>query len=86
LQPFSRWTNYIYAIQILCCVSAALCVRNPLAAKRSQLIVGIGIVIRVAQNKVSIVQFFFKSIVNVKIPSKTRLYHPKTFRFGTPLS
>jgi hypothetical protein len=29
---------------------------------------------------------FFKSIVNVKIPSKTRLYHPKTFRFGTPLS
>jgi hypothetical protein len=26
---------------------------------------------------------FFKSIVNVKIHSKTRLYHPKTFRFGT---
>jgi hypothetical protein len=26
---------------------------------------------------------FFKSIVSVKIPSKNRLYHPKTFHFGT---
>jgi hypothetical protein len=37
----------------------------------------------VCGNSVGIVQFFFKSIVNVKIPPKTRLYHPKTFRFGT---
>jgi hypothetical protein len=29
---------------------------------------------------------FLKSIVSVKIPSKNRLYHPKTFHFGTPLS
>jgi hypothetical protein len=45
----------------------------------------------VCGNSVGIVQFFLKSIVNVKIPSKTRLYGGRfegaqIFRFGTPLS
>jgi hypothetical protein len=31
------------------------------------------------------VHFLFKTIFNVKIPSKIRLYHTKTFRFGIPV-